>query len=63
MRIADRHGRKGDVPLAASIPPGLKDDLVTYCLQRNVTQRDTVEAALRLWLSLADTDLRRWYGG
>jgi hypothetical protein len=62
-RVQERHGRRGDVPISASVPPALKDDLVAYCVREGVTQRDTVEAALWMFLSADHAEKRRWYGG
>jgi hypothetical protein len=61
-RVTDRHGRKGHVPLSTSLPPAVKDDLVAYCARNDVTLKDTVEAALWLFLSTPTAEQRRWYG-
>jgi hypothetical protein len=62
-RVQERHGRKGHVPLSTSVPPDIKDDLVATCLANNRTQKDTIEAALWMFMSASPAEQQRWYGG
>lgn len=49
-RVAERHGRKGHVPLSTSVPPSLKDHLVEYCDHAGVTMKHAIEEALEQFL-------------
>lgn len=50
MLVQHRHGRRGHIALATSVPPELKDHLIEFCQSEGVTMKEAIERALREFL-------------